>query len=129
MKYEKNTDKTAEFAEWYFGGFCNWQPRWGVIPRARFKNVLKASVSYWSNGRENIPRETCENCVCWREMSTCVQVQIGSPPPKKSNRGGFAHNCCPILFFDLIGITLPRLNAAADTPQDQPCEQGYLALT
>ena len=119
----------TNFADWYFGGFCNWRPRWGVIPRARLKNALKASVSLWSNGHENIPRETCEDCVCWRETATCVQVQLNSPPPPKSCRAPLAHNCCPILFFDHIGITLPRLNASEDTPQKQSDAQGLLALT
>lgn len=87
-----------------FRGFHNWPARSGELTGQQAADVLRASLTL------NLPRETCEGCVCWREHSTCLQVQVEHMEYK---HGEAWHNCCPVLFFDFIGIPLPELKGAA----------------
>ena len=66
-----------------------------------------------------LPRDICEGCVCWRVFSTCRLVQVEDWEADRLTRDGGGYegytecilwrNCCPILFFDFIGVKLPVL--------------------
>jgi hypothetical protein len=98
-----------------FNGFHNWPKADGEMDMLQSFDVFRASLS------QTIPRDVCESCVCWREYGTCVQVQVENwEADAQTDRGeGYegipkSHcltwcNCCPILFFDFIGIKLPEL--------------------
>lgn len=99
-----------------FNGFKNWKPRSGDLDLFQSVDVLRASLS------SSLPRSMCEGCVCWREHGTCCQVQVEAWDLDAQHRQGWdadgyegiedclvCHNCCPILFFDFIGVKLPEL--------------------
>lgn len=104
--------------DWHFQGFHNWPESGGTLTILQGLYVLRASLT------SSLPRETCERCVCWRVYGTCKQVQVddleGDALDRASSEGYSdipksecmsAFNCCPILFFDFIGIALPTLAA------------------
>lgn len=72
----------------------------------QYFDVFRASES------GGIPRETCEGCVCWRELGTCRQVQVLNLKTSSVHGTEAWANCCPVLFFDFIGIKLPELETA-----------------
>lgn len=100
-----------------FTGFQNWKPRSDDLDLFQSANVLRASLS------SSLPRSMCEGCVCWRLYATCHKVQVedwaGDAEMRDGDPEGYKriesdscvswHNCCPILFFDFIGIKLPEL--------------------
>jgi len=102
-----------------FLGFHNWPARSGQLDMLQAFDVFRASES------SQLPRDVCAGCVCWREHGTCVQVQVDDWEEDALLRSGWdadaykgitdclvCRNCCPILFFDFIGVKLPELEAA-----------------
>lgn len=98
---------------WKFLGFHNWPAASGDIDLVQMCEVKRASLT------QLLERETCKECVCWREYSTCCQVQvvdleetnrlIMNSPKCDSELIKSCTNHCPILFFDFIGVKLPVL--------------------
>lgn len=88
-----------------FNGFHNWPAQSGEVPLDKALFVFEASDS------EILPRDICEDCVCWRVYDTCLQVQVSDyEEDRESNTVDHCfRNCCPILFFDFIGYKLPVL--------------------
>ena len=96
-----------------FLGFKNWAPASGSLDMFQSFDVFRASES------AKLPRSICEECICWRDFGTCVQVQVDDWEADQQQRegGGYedmsdclvSRNCCPILFFDFIGVKLPVL--------------------
>lgn len=74
----------------------------------QYFDVFRASES------RTLPRETCEGCVCWRELGTCRQVQVMNLHFTAVNGSETWTNCCPILFFDFIKVVLPKLENAEE---------------
>lgn len=97
-----------------FLGYREWPPRSGELTDLQSADVFRASQS------SLLSRETCEGCVCWREFGTCTQVQVEDLEKDKLIKAGGGYenvpecvvfrNCCPVLFFDFIGITLSTLS-------------------
>lgn len=102
--------------KWDFLGFREWKAGSGVLTIEQGLYVLAASFE------QQLPREICEGCVCWREFGTCRLVQVSDYEGDRRDaeqsdaneiercRENNWFNCCPILFFDFIGIPLPELN-------------------
>lgn len=99
-----------------FNGFHEWPAMSGQLDLLKSFDVFRASES------QNLPRDVCEGCVCWREFGTCVQVHVDDWELDAQQRQAWdgegykgindclvARNCCPILFFDFIGVKLPEL--------------------
>jgi hypothetical protein len=96
-----------------FLGFQNWQPMSGTLDMLQGFEVFRASLS------ASIPRDMCEHCICWRLFGTCTQVQVEDYEGDALARGNGGYegmndcvvfkNCCPVLFFDFIGVKLPIL--------------------
>lgn len=101
-----------------FLGFKNWPAMSGQI------DLLKSFDVFLASDTQLLPRDLCEGCVCWREFSTCCQVQVedweeDAELRQSGDYEGFNccivwRNCCPILFFDFIGVKLPELNTVAE---------------
>jgi hypothetical protein len=101
--------------KWNFTGFHNWEKGSGTLELLKAFDVFRAAET------ERLPRDVCEGCVCWREFGTCVQVQVEDweeDAACRKNEEGYedfgghcicTRNCCPILFFDFIGVKLPVL--------------------
>lgn len=100
---------------WNFLGFHNWPAAHGVLTLEQSFDVFRASAS------AQLPRSVCEGCICWRLIGSCRQVQVDDHEEDRTHRETYAAdklpsgclcfiNCCPILFFDFIGIALPSLN-------------------
>lgn len=101
-----------------FLGFQNWPPMRGELDMLQAFDVFRASES------KDLPRDMCEGCVCWREFGTCTQVQVEDWQKDALMRSGgryedypagnciVSRNCCPVLFFDFIGVKLPELEKA-----------------
>ena len=106
--------------KWNFLGFHNWPAAHGRLDEAKSATVFRAADS------ATLPRDMCEGCVCWREASTCRQVQVEDWEADAQTRGGGGYetypdcivwrNCCPILFFDHIGVPLPKLDVEVMHP-------------
>lgn len=98
---------------WNFQGFNNWPAASGELSIREGFDVFRAS------DLECIPRDVCESCVCWREFGTCHMVQVEDWELDRKNKAGCGYegiyfctvhrNCCPILFFDFIGVKLTEL--------------------
>lgn len=96
---------------WDFIGFQNCPAVHGELDLMQGFDVFRASLSY------TLPRDMCEDCVCWREYDTCKQVQVDDFESTKLSIEWnpdctVQKNCCPILFFDFIGVKLPELKTA-----------------
>jgi hypothetical protein len=101
--------------KWDFLGFHNWPACSGSLDLLQGFDVFRASLS------QTLPREVCESCACWRLSSTCRLVQVDDWESDAADRSGDNYkdfpkseclskqNCCPVLFFDFIGRTLPPL--------------------
>lgn len=100
--------------KWKFNGMGNWPEMEGRLDMLQGFDVFRASDS------SKLPRDVCEGCVVWRENGCCAQVQVDDwiEDAQHKRVGGYegmeadclvSRNCCPILFFDFIGATLPRL--------------------
>ena len=102
---------------WNFLGFHNWPAMNGTLTMLQGFDVFRASES------SQLPRDICEQCVCWRVWGTCRQVQVDDYDMDRRMRESYTpeelkelrnkclceRNCCPILFFDFICIKLPVL--------------------
>lgn len=103
-----------------FTGFNNWPPSCGELTLEQGFDVFRASDV------GTLPRDMCESCICWREHGTCHLVQVEDYESDREEKAKIAHlydgitecvcyrNCCPILFFDFLGIKLPKLEKAAE---------------
>lgn len=96
--------------KWNFLGFQNWPAANGELDLMQGFDVFRASLS------STLPRDTCEACVCWREYGTCNQVQVMDCEDTARSIESYGNlncavwkNCCPILFFDFVGVKLPKL--------------------
>lgn len=109
---------------WNFLGMENWPARRGTMDLLQSFDVFRATES------AALPRATCEGCIVWRDRGCCAQVQVEdweedarcreSDPEGYKDIGADCltfRNCCPILFFDYIGIPLPVLKMDLD---DEP---------
>lgn len=113
VRVGNRTHGKAHAMRYNFLGFYNWPAMSGQLDMFQSFDVFLASDS------QLLPRDLCEGCVCWREYSTCRQVQVEDWEDDAVMRGGGGYkgykdciawrNCCPILFFDFIGIKLPEL--------------------
>ena len=97
-----------------FNGLGNWQPTTGELTMTKGFDVFRASAS------TAIPRDVCESCVCWREYGTCSLVQVEDFVADRIEKANQLNvypdadcvawrNCCPVMFFDFVGIKLPEL--------------------
>lgn len=102
-----------------FTGFNNWPPASGELTLEQGFDVFRAADV------ETLPRDMCESCICWREHETCALVQVEDYESDREIKAetprlydGITEcvcyrNCCPILFFDFLGVKLPKLEILA----------------
>lgn len=108
-----------------FTGFHNWPAASGQLDLLQAFDVFRACET------RILPREVCEGCACWRLHGTCTQVQVEDWELDARMRSGGEYkgytdcivwrNCCPILFFDFIRLSLPELCPAhPESPAPRP---------
>lgn len=88
---------------WNFIEFEQWASASGCLSLLQAFDVFRASES------AQLPRDICNDCICWRVFGTCRQVQVLNLQKTNKYSGECYTNCCPILFFDFIGVKLPEL--------------------
>ncbi len=102
--------------KWVFYGYKNWGACEGYLDIMQSFDVFRAAVS------KNLPRDICEMCPCWVNYSYCTQVMVDDWESTRQQTGWDKDKdgchvwqlCCPILFFDFIGVELPVLECVDD---------------
>ena len=100
--------------KYVFNGLGNWHAIHGELTLEQGFDVFRASAA------TAIPRDVCESCVCWREFGTCSLVQVEDFEADRVEKANpldvypdadcvAFRNCCPVMFFDFVGIKLPEL--------------------
>lgn len=108
MKQKKHN---SGMVKWQFDGFYNWPAGEGWIDLVQYMNLQRATF-YGSEKYDFLTENFCRDCICWREAGTCRRVLV----QYITYRGDAWHCCCPILFFDFIGIKLPELVVSEQEP-------------
>jgi hypothetical protein len=104
--------------KWSFNGFREWPAGEGQL------GLLEGFDVFAASDVAALGREFCEQCVCWRVFGTCVTVQVEDWEEDALTKQGGGYegvsfctvyrNCCPVLFFDFIGVKLPVLETGGD---------------